>query len=224
MSSKLAVVTLGSSANPVHTGHIECLKYGMKKAEELGYQVLWCSIAIAPDGYVNGKMKSRGCGNIPAKERLNLMRILMEEEDSKWKLKPATRAHGSAVELANMTLKDEQKHSVTIFTVVGSDRAGNKMKKKHPGTIHTVCLARSSEDLAKLQNDYKKFGCPPQFHLISNTGPPISSSLIRDYLSKCRDGAVPVDNIYSHLESIGLPKLYIKRLLSEDIMRCVFPM
>lgn len=59
---KRAVVVLGSAANPPHPGHLHCLRMGSQTANELGYEVLWSTIAVAPYGYVRQKM-------IPAKAR-----------------------------------------------------------------------------------------------------------------------------------------------------------
>eukprot|EP00957_Ditylum_brightwellii_P041316 3127859-Ditylum_brightwellii.AAC.1 len=132
-----AVVVLGSSANPPHMGHVHCLKVGKEKAEDLGYHVLFMTLAIAPHRYVQKKMERQQEGI----------------KDNALTFKSPSKCYGSALECG----RDMRPSSDTkVIVIVGGDRAKMKWRRppKNIDSQITICCARDKNQLEALHNSF----------------------------------------------------------------------
>lgn len=218
---KKAVVVLGSAANPPHRGHFHCLKVGMQKARDLGYEVLFSSIAPAPEGYVKRKM-SNAAQNAEQKEeasqpprrrplvlsnasRLRLLDILAsarsgdkhsreEEEATAYPFRSPRRCYGSALECGVDMRPSED---VAVIVVVGGDRAKSKWRRapKESGRAY-ICCARDEEQFEELRAAYaadQEAGMVREenYHFVATAGPPTSSTLLRSILQDSEGSGGP---------------------------------
>ena len=200
---KKAVVVLGSAANPPHQGHFHCLKVGKEKAEELGFDVLFTSIAIAPYGYVRQKMRRNqrdfedGDSNtlvLSDDDRLHALSLMASVEKDQEKatnnfaqsisFRPPTRCYGSALECGRHMRPDKD---TVVIVVVGGDRAKSKWKKQPKPDQVTVCCARNDSQLNDLQEAFaqdEKEGLvlDKDYYFALDVGPPTSSTIVRSIL------------------------------------------
>jgi len=192
-SKKCAIVVLGSAANPPHQGHLHCLQVGKEFAEkQLGYQVLFTTIAVAPSGYIQNKMKKVSDSNsycLSDECHLQALQLLQQQDQGGEHVQCPNRTYGSALHCGkDMRPSDD----VLIVIVVGGDW-GNPHKwrtepKTQHGTVVTVCCACQADQLEVLQQAFVQ---DQNDGLVQNenchfaldmAGPPTSSTAIRSIL------------------------------------------
>lgn len=188
---RTAVVVLGSAANPAHRGHLHCLSVGKLKAEELGYEVLWCTVAAAPDGYVRRKVAALNLPNDMApfvlneETRLELLRRIATPEIAPW-FRPPDRCYGSALECGR---KLRPSSETTVFVVVGGDRAKRKWTRSPKDDEATVCCARDATQLQNLLDEYEEDErsgrvLDRSYYFSVGVGPDVSSTMVRNLLTE----------------------------------------
>ena len=210
-----AIVVLGCTTNPPHQGHFYCLKEASAKASELGYNVLFSTIAVAPYGYVKHKMtKINDLLLLDDNSRLSILRSLASNDES-FNFREPDRTYGSAMECGRSL---RPKSDVTVIVVVGGDRF-RWTKKCHPDLV-TLCCARSQEQFLKLQSDLAidinrgLVENPGQWQMMSYVGPPISSTLVRAIL---QDPGMTNGQKKRELSDLGYPDEAVHELLEASL-------
>eukprot|EP00977_Amphora_coffeiformis_P027404 scaffold34609_cov146-Amphora_coffeaeformis.AAC.11 len=206
-----AVVVLGSTANPPHQGHLHCIRKAKSKAVELGFNVLFTTIAVAPAGYVKHKMVDKISRNqqhplmLDDATRLKVLELTAAnmEQEASFGFQAPTRTYGSAWECGCALRPNEE---TFVIVVVGGDRF--KMERTVRPDMVTLCCARSEEQYSALQTEIQKdveqgfVRNPSKWVLLSSVGPATSSTMIRSILV---DGNTTSDQKRQHLLRHGYP-------------------
>jgi len=212
-----AVVVLGSAANPPHMGHVHCLKVGKEKAEDLGYHVLFMTLAIAPHRYVQKKMERQqegikdsnnsSCLVLSDQSRLHMSNLLFSSlstdndfSSDALAFKSPSKCYGSALECG----RDMRPSSDTkVIVIVGGDRAKMKWRRppKNIDSQITICCARDKNQLEALHNSFlhdtiQGLVLDDKYYLASGVGPSTSSTVIRSILQGDSDDKI--SNLMKH--------------------------
>ena len=91
-------MVVGCTANPPHRGHLHCLQQAYTKALELGYDVEFSTVAIAPMGYVRNKMDRKGRSNwvMDDATRLQVLELTASamDRDKTFRFQAPTKSYG----------------------------------------------------------------------------------------------------------------------------------
>eukprot|EP01063_Lacrimia_lanifica_P002380 TRINITY_DN11246_c0_g1_i1.p1 TRINITY_DN11246_c0_g1~~TRINITY_DN11246_c0_g1_i1.p1 ORF type:complete len:179 (+),score=59.02 TRINITY_DN11246_c0_g1_i1:45-581(+) len=116
-----AVVVLGGSFAPLHAGHLAALEAGRRRAEAEGYTVVAGYLAVAFDGHLRGKLKSRGedaVVDMGIDERLAMCNAAAAA--STW-LQPTPCAYGSAKACGQAMVATQHAPNTRVYTVKGGE-------------------------------------------------------------------------------------------------------
>jgi len=174
-TKKCAVVVLGCAANPPHPGHLHCLREAWSEAKELGYNVQFSTIAVAPNGYVRHKMMKTN-DNDPSSSssswilddddtRLRVLEVTARAMDgmSSFGFQVPTKTFGSALECGRALRANDE---TIVIVVVGGDRFKWQHKRGHDDVITFGC-ARSKEQFTQLHLQHGIVWYPTRWHLMT---------------------------------------------------------
>ena len=197
-----AVLIVGGAFNPVHTQHIALLCAAKEELEHQGdWRIIGGYFAVATDGYVRQKLRSRNERTMKLQHRLALVRQAMEDvpwlANSPFQAEMLTQHDGSALALSERLQKLLKNDQVQVLLVAGADRMVSrgvpKWRKavKHPSPlIKTVGVGRETEEginLRKLwRDDWNKnlIPQPENFILLQTSVQAVSSTMVRAHLHR----------------------------------------
>ena len=116
-----AIIVIGGSFSPPHTGHLAALKAGKRKAEGAGWTVVAGYLACAHDSHVRSKLRGRGqdaSQALSAATRLQMCNAIAAESD--W-LRPTPRTFGSARDCGQAMIAAQHPPRTRIVAVKGRD-------------------------------------------------------------------------------------------------------
>ena len=208
---KQAVVVLGCTANPPHQGHLHCLQLAQEYAEkEMGYDVLFSTVAIAPLGYVQSKSRNNNSTLFfDDGDRLDVLNltaeaVIKQNLNKGFRYRAPTKTYGSAVECGRALRPST---NVMVIVAVGGDRFNWTKAHRHQDIVTLAC-ARSDEEYADLKERMDRdiqagvVSDPTRWQLITSVGLPISSTLVRTILT---DQDVSLQQQRTELMNHGYP-------------------
>jgi len=154
------IIVIGGAFNPVHTQHISLLTLTKHELEtKYNFNIIGGYLAVAPDGYVKNKMLqcSPPQKAISIVHRLSMAKLAMQSvkwiKNSPFLDKIMSSHYGGAPDLGRRAvslIEAELKERISVFIVVGADRAISKAGKyrwrNHPSEFITVCVGRDVDD------------------------------------------------------------------------------
>lgn len=197
---KDAILVLGGAFNPVHTQHIDLLCSAKNQLEKTGeWNILGGYLAVATDGYVRNKLKSRNERTIKLEHRLALVREAMKDQswlsNSPFQNEMLQRHDGSALALSERVKKLLKNSNIQTLILIGGDRMMKKgipiwRQSSNTHSVIRVGIGRLDEqnvnlfDLWKHDIENNLIHNPKEFILLDLPLRSVSSSLIRSYLAQ----------------------------------------
>lgn len=196
-----AIVVVGGAFNPVHTQHIALLCRAKEELEKTGaWNIIGGYLAVATNGYVLEKLRSRGERTMKLEHRLAMVREAMKDMpwliNSPFQEEMLKQQDGSAFALTQRVIRLLKNDNVQIMILIGGDRMVRRgvpiWRAASPGRVPVirVGVGRMSDenvDLLQLwQSDLNGnlIRNPAEFILLNISLPPVSSSLIRTHLTE----------------------------------------
>lgn len=141
-----AVIVMGGSFSPIHSGHIACLQAARRHLiEERGFDRVIAFCAVAHEGYVQRKYAKKGT-HMLLHHRLALVNEIAAQDASDASfLQTSQKAFGSAVQMIGALQTSEfiGKPDSEFFVVVGADRA-----RQRRGRFEKIAVARDVDSAA----------------------------------------------------------------------------
>ncbi|KAL3872388.1 hypothetical protein ACJMK2_040317 [Sinanodonta woodiana] len=197
LSKSQVILCLGGAFNPVHTRHVMALVVAKRWLEDnTNYEVVAGRLAVAPDGYVLGKMKKKNAKCMKAEHRIRLCELSCKD-DNEW-IKPFPKPIGSAFECGMKTKYDLEHNKnckdLQIAVIIGADRAIDRRghAKWHREYSHiTLCIGRQGETgqvISKFEED-KISGKVKhsRFFVVPDELDNVSSTVVRSVLKDIDD-------------------------------------
>ena len=122
-----AIIVLGGSFSPLHSGHLACLEAGKRNAEKKGLRVVAGYMAVAHDTWVRAKFAGRGEDQKYAFDVKARLRMCNDVAESIEWLRPTPEPFGSANECGRAMVKlNHTPNRTRVITVKGSDMTLSK--------------------------------------------------------------------------------------------------
>lgn len=197
-----AVLIIGGAFNPTHTQHIALLCAAKEELENEGqWRIIGGYCAVATDGYVRQKLRSRNERTMKLQHRLAIVRQAMQDipwlVNSPYQAEMLKQHDGSALALNERLQKLMKNDHLQVLIVVGADRMVHrgvpKWRKavKHPSAlVKTVGIGRETEEginLRHLWRDDLNKNLIPQpniFILLRTSVQTVSSTMVRTHLHR----------------------------------------
>mmetsp|Transcript_46675 Transcript_46675/g.122578 ORF Transcript_46675/g.122578 Transcript_46675/m.122578 type:complete len:459 (+) Transcript_46675:126-1502(+) len=117
-----AIIVLGGSFSPIHSGHIAAIEAGKQEAEQNGYDVVAGYLVCAEDRWLQNKLIQRGENGSQPLSLCEAARLRMCNEvsaDTDW-LQPTTHAMYSAKKYGERMVTERHRRDTKVICVKGS--------------------------------------------------------------------------------------------------------